>query len=140
MRIKDACTRHVICIPQHQTVRAAARLMQAKYVGALIVVDADADALVPIGILTDSDIVKAVVANHANPDSTAVAEIMTAVVVTCQDESDLKEAIQIMAFHGIRRLPVVDEYGHLTGIVAVDDVYGALVDSLQSLTQAFSPE
>lgn len=140
MRTKDACTRQVISAPRRLTIRSAAQLMQAKLVGALVIVDEVDETVTPIGILTDSDIVKAVVASRADPDTLTVAEIMTAAPITCFEGDDLKEAITIMYLHGIRRLPVVDATGNLTGLIAADDVHGALLAELQALALAFTPD
>lgn len=139
MRIKDACTRQVISASRQQSVRAAAQLMQAKGVSALVVVDTAAETVIPVGILTDSDIVRAVVANRADPDELAVGDAMTPTPVFCIDEDDLRDAIQIMQAYGIQRLPVVNADGNLAGILAAADIHGALLAELQALTNAFDP-
>lgn len=140
MRIKQACTREVICATADQSIREAAELMRAKHVGALVVVEPQQGERIPIGMLTDRDIVVAVVARSVDPDALTVADVMTRDPVTCDEDQDLIDAVELMRLRGVRRLPVVHMGGGVVGLVAVDDVHGALVAQLEALTRAFASE
>jgi CBS domain-containing protein len=89
----------------------------------------DADAgMIPVmdngqllGAVTDRDIAIRVVAEGKDPQSTPVREIASTDIVTVEPDRDLAEALQLMAKHQVRRLPVV-EGGRLVGVLAQADV------------------
>jgi CBS domain-containing protein len=74
-----------------------------------------------LGTVTDRDIALRVVAEGKDPQSTTVGEIASRDIVTVQPEEDLDDALQKMAKHQVRRLPVVED-GRLIGVVAQADV------------------
>jgi CBS domain-containing protein len=74
-----------------------------------------------LGTVTDRDIALRVVAEGKDPQSTTVGEIASKDVVTVQPDESLDDALQKMAKHQVRRLPVV-ENGRLIGVVAQADV------------------
>jgi CBS domain-containing protein len=74
-----------------------------------------------LGTVTDRDIALRIVAEGKDPQSTPVGEIASANVVTVTPDEDLDAALQKMAKHQVRRLPVVED-GRLIGIVAQADV------------------
>ena len=102
-------------------VQAAAR-MRAEHVGDLIVVERQGSAHVPIGILTDRDIVVAVVAKQVPPDSVTVGDAMTRELLTVREDDSLEFALREMRRHGVRRAPVVGSRGELVGVLSIDDV------------------
>ncbi len=112
-----------VMTPSPQTVESgspaveAARLMKQVDAGMIPVVE-DGKLL---GTVTDRDIVLRVIAEGKSPQATTVGEIASTEVVTVKPEQVLDEALELMAHHQIRRLPVVEE-GRLVGIVAQADV------------------
>jgi CBS domain-containing protein len=74
-----------------------------------------------LGTITDRDIALRVVAEGKDPQSTTVGEIASRDIVTIQPDEDLEDALQKMAKHQVRRLPVVED-GRLIGVVAQADV------------------
>lgn len=95
----------------------AARLMRDENVGSLPV--SDEGRLV--GMLTDRDIAVRVVAEGRSPESTTVGEVFSPNPVAARPDQDLDEALQLMAQHQVRRLPVVED-DRLVGILAQADV------------------
>jgi CBS domain-containing protein len=75
-----------------------------------------------IGMVTDRDIVVRAVAKGKNPDGMPVREIFSREVVTVGPDDNLSDALQLMASHQVRRLPVVDQDNRLIGIVSQADV------------------
>jgi CBS domain-containing protein len=75
-----------------------------------------------VGALTDRDIAIRVVAEGKDPASTPVREVASTDVVTVDPEQDLDEALNLMAQHQVRRIPVVEQDGRLVGVVAQADV------------------
>ncbi len=133
MRIEDICTREAISIPPTATLIEAAETMRRCHVGALVVCD---DARVPIGLLTDRDIVVSAIAVGLAIESPRVGDVMTRPVLTCSMSDQLFDAIATMRRNGVRRLPVVDEHGMLAGIVSVQDIWGAVASQLGTLGDA----
>jgi CBS domain-containing protein len=113
--VKNLMTKRVLRIDSQKTVFEAAELMGQKEVGDVIVVDAE----MPVGIVTERDIVRRVVARR-RPVDIKVSEIMSAPLITIGPDASLKEAARAMVNHRIRRLPVLKEH-KLVGIIVVSD-------------------
>ncbi len=133
MTIGELCTRDTFIIRKEDNVVEAAKLMRVFNVGDLIVVTASPKGNTPIGIVTDRDIVVKVVADHTDPQNVTVAEIMSKELVTGSEDDGIYESIERMRTHGIRRLPVVDKEGYLSGILSVDDMLEFLGEEVNSL-------
>ena len=116
--LKQLAIKPVITASARMTIAEAARAMKQKNVGALIVVNAGR----PLGVLTDRDIVLDVVAAGKDPDTVRVSEVMRRRPATLRDDLGLMDAARIFAKTGVRRLPVVDKAGRVSGIVALDDL------------------
>ncbi len=138
MHIADICTRSVAHIDADQSVQAAAELMRKRHVGSLVVIDMPDGERLPVGIVTDRDIVLSVVAPGVDAASLTVGDVMTRSLVTCAENDDLFDAIAAMRRRGVRRLPVLDGHGALAGMVTIDDIYGAIGTYLQELSQALT--
>ena len=101
-----------------ETVTKVASLMKQHDVGSVPV--AESDRLV--GIVTDRDIVLKVVAAGRNPEQTSVSDAMTPNPVCCREDDDLEHALKLMKERQVRRMPIVDGSGRLSGIIAQADV------------------
>jgi CBS domain-containing protein len=75
-----------------------------------------------VGIVTDRDLAIQVVATLCDPRTTTVAEVMTQQLVTCHADDDLQVAMDAMAQHQLRRLPVVDSDYKILGIISQADI------------------
>lgn len=140
MRIADVCTHRVVSTQATVSVRDAAEAMRQHHVGALVVVEKPNGERIPVGIVTDRDIVVAVVATGGNPDKLTLGQIMSKPVATCTEAEGLFAAILTMREHGVRRLPVLNAKGGLAGMVAADDIYSALGTHMADLGQALARE
>lgn len=140
MRIADICTRDVVHIAATASLHDAAETMRDRHVGALVVVHQFDGERIPVGMLTDRDIVLSVIAPGAEIDALSVSDVMNGDVATCAERDDLFDAIRTMRDRGVRRLPVLDAQGNLAGMVAADDIYGALGTHLQELSRALTEE
>ena len=140
MNIGELCNRETIIVQKDENIVEAARLMRRFHVGDLIVVTKNDDSNTPIGIVTDRDIVIEIVANNADPKTVKVVEIMSQELVTGSEEEGIHEIIERMRMHGIRRLPVVDKDGRLSGILSVDDILEFLGEEVDALTGLFYKE
>ena len=138
MNAGDLCNRDVVTIEASASVVEAARLMREHHVGDLVVIEERQDAPVPVGILTDRDIVVSLIARDV-PDlhTLRVFDVLAEEVVTAREDESLADVVKRMRTHGIRRIPVVDEDGVLAGIIAFDDVVdllASMMDDLAALT------
>jgi CBS domain-containing protein len=140
MRISDICTRDAVHIRAAASVREAAEMMRSRHVGALVVVDQPNGERIPVGMVTDRDIVVSVVAAGVDPVSLAVGDVMTRLPATCGEDEDVFEAIETMCDRGVRRLPVVNAKGGLSGMLSTDDIFGALSAHARELSHALTRE
>jgi CBS domain-containing protein len=122
MKLKDLCVLDVAsCTPQ-LTIVEAARLMRQYHTGDLVVLDNGDEEREPVGIITDRDIVVEVLAKGLDPAKTTVRETMSTQLVVASASEDYAEALQRMATHGVRRVPVIDDERCVVGIVTLDDM------------------
>ncbi len=112
-----------ITIRPERSVREAVALLARHNIGVLIVVN---EANVPVGIISERDIVREAARNEQVFGRT-VGEIMTRDVITGVPEDDLASVANVMTEKRIRHVPVVDK-GRLVGIVSIGDVVKAQRD------------
>jgi CBS domain-containing protein len=115
--VRDAMTENPCSIGTSASVVEAARVMREEDIGSLPITDDEK----LVGIITDRDITTRVVAEAADPKVTPVGEVFSRDLISVEPDNDLEEALQLMARHQVRRLPVV-ENGRLVGIVAQADI------------------
>lgn len=140
MSIGDLCNRDVAFARRDTTAQAAAKLMRHYHVGSLIVIDDSGGKRVPVGIVTDRDIVLEIYALDLDPKVITVGDIMNPELFTVPETFGVMETTQLMRMKGVRRIPIVDSEGGLAGIVTVDDVLEVLADELNELARTVSHE
>ena len=92
----------------------AAKIMDRKSIGSVLVEENNK----VVGIMTERDILRKIVAKGIDPNKTTVREIMNSPLITADADTSIEEASDIMAKHGIRRL-VVTEDNKIAGIITV---------------------
>ena len=135
MALVDVCTRHVNRISPDATARQAACLMRDKHIGALVVVVSEGGRDVPVGIVTDRDLVTKALTAKDDPGHVTVRQAMTEHPTTARETDDVLETARVMEQASVRRLPLVDASGSLTGIVSVGDLYRLLAEELATLSR-----
>ena len=120
-KVEDVMTERPRALRPETTVMEAARAMETEDVGALPVVE-DGGRLA--GIVTDRDLALRVLGDDLD-HSTSVARVVSTELVTVSGSDSLEHAMQLMADHQIRRLPVVGDEDRLIGMVAVADISAA---------------
>jgi CBS domain-containing protein len=118
MFLKRITKKKVVTVSPNDTIVKAAQLMDKKNVGSVVVVGNNK----PVGILTDRDIAIRAVAKGIDVNLTLVKDVMTKEVITGKDGQRAAELAKLMHDHGIRRIPIVDKKGKLTGIITLDDL------------------
>ena len=131
----EICSRDVVYATRDTTVQAAAKLMRRFHVGTVVVADDVGGRRIPVGIVTDRDVVVEVNAVDLNPNVITVGDIMTPGLVTVREEEGALEAIEIMRSKRVRRLPVVDRAGGLVGIISIDDLLEVLAEEMTGMAR-----
>jgi CBS domain-containing protein len=122
MTVRAICSQEVITVQRDATVLHAAMLMRQYHVGDVVVVKKLKDKIVPVGIVTDRDLVIEVVATELDCNVITVGDIMVTSLTVVKDSASVLEALHLMTNKGVRRLPVIDSSGNLIGIVTLDDL------------------
>ncbi|HPL63981.1 MAG: CBS domain-containing protein [Syntrophales bacterium] len=140
MPIGDICNRDVVVVRRKENIIEAARLMRSYHVGDVVVVEDMNGNVMPVGILTDRDIVVELIAKEVPLDSVFVEDIMTLNPVTARSDSGVWDTIQCMRTYGIRRIIVTDERGALIGILSIDDLLDLLAGELTDVIRIVNAE
>jgi CBS domain-containing protein len=127
------CVHNVVTVTRETAIAEAAKLMRKHHIGALVVVEQSREGPVPVGVVTDRDIVIEIVGAGLSPETVKVSEILQRPVVTVQQEAGYAEAVRSMSVNGVRRMPVVDANGALVGIITIDDILHQLAGPLLAL-------
>ena len=118
LRIENVMVSDVITVEAETTVRQAVDLMNKHEIGCLIVVDEEEK---PVGILTERDLLRRVLAKRKDPVRVKVSQVMSKPLVTGTPHMDLEAAARLMFNKKIKKLPVV-ENGQLVGLVTLTDM------------------
>ena len=110
----------VCCLPNDMVVNVA-ELMNSGNIGSIPVIENEQTKKL-IGIVTDRDLALKIVAKGLDAKSTKVEAVMTRKMITCRADDDLLKALDAMAEHQLRRIPVVDADHKIVGIIAQADV------------------
>lgn len=119
MKVREIMTENVHCCRPQTSVAVAAQIMCENDCGALPVLGEDGRV---IGLITDRDITTVIGTTPIRASEIAVGEAMSKVVIACRPEDHVKLALNQMVKAQVRRLPVVNQYGDLLGILSIGDV------------------
>ncbi len=133
--LTDIANTIVAVVEPETTALQTAQLMRRHHVGALVVVDAK-EKTRPIGIVTDRDLVLAVMAEGLDPAVFTASDIMSGDLVVARADLDLQDGVALMHERKVRRLVVVDDSGRLRGIMTLEDVLEALSGELGALVSS----
>jgi len=137
VQVGEFCNREVVVAGREITVADAAKLMRRHHVGDIVIVENEEGPPVPVGILTDRDIVVELLANDVDVRILTLGEVMTFDLITVREDEDIFRALKQMKNHGVRRIPVVDGQRKLAGILAVDDLIELIAEQLGDLITLF---
>jgi predicted transcriptional regulator len=140
MLVSEFCNREVVIVDRATTILEAAKLMRSEHVGDVVVTDQRDGRPVPVGILTDRDIVVELLAEEIALDKVSVGDAMSFELLSVKEQDGLHETIEMMSRRGVRRLPVVDDAGALVGIVTVDDLMELIAEQLSRLVRLVGNE
>ncbi len=135
MPIGEICNREVVIVRKEDSILEAAKLMREYHVGDVVVVDDREGRIIPLGILTDRDIVVELIAKEVPLDSVSVQDVMSEDLISASENRGVWDTIQCMRARGIRRIVVVDDGGGLVGILSIDDLLELLSGELSDLAK-----
>ena len=129
--VEDVMSSPVVTVQEDNTVEKVAKLMDEYSIGSVVVVR-DKDE--PVGVITERDIVRKVVAKDRKPSEVRAAEIMSTPLFTIEPDKDVKEAARTMGRYDIRRLIVMHK-GRMVGIVSSRDILQAVPSLLDLMIE-----
>lgn len=137
MKVRDFCSKNVVTVEPLASLREASILMRNHHVGTLVVVEQGEGGALPKGIITDRDMIVAVIAvPGARPEGIRVCDAMSTRLAVAHEDDGVFEAAQTMAERGVRRLPVLGADGTLRGIVSADDIQRVVSTEMANLAAA----
>ena len=135
--VKDIMTQNPVTIDSERTVREAAVAMGRSGVGCVLVTTKKDDHEKVIGIVTERDLVRKVLAEEDGGSELSVKSVMSSPLIVVNPDATIEEAAKVMERNGVRRLPVVDQEG-LAGVVTVSDLAKALAKQLEYSDAVFN--
>jgi CBS domain-containing protein len=122
---------HVYQVTPSATVLDATRAMNEHRVGGLVVVQ---DGRM-VGMFTERDVLRRVVAEQRSPAAVTVREAMTTDVICCDPATTVDEASRIMRDRRVRHLPICDPGGRVVGLVSIGDINAFHADVQEATIQ-----
>jgi len=135
MTVGEICNHEVVVIQRDSSVQEAARLMRQHHVGALVIVDKLDGHVVPVGIITDRDLVVEVMATELDKKTITVGDIMVQELFSIKENTAVHDAVNFMRRKTIRRLPIINDAGELVGIITTDDIMEILSEEMLDLVK-----
>lgn len=135
MNLGSICNREVLIATSAETLREAGRSMIEHNLGSVVVCEDRDGARRPIGILTDRDLMVALISAGRTAERIAIGDAMTRDPLVLHDDEGIEDAAERLRAHAVRRAPVVDAAGALVGIVAIDDLVDLLAEELDGISR-----
>jgi CBS domain-containing protein len=139
MNAGSVCKRGVVTVTPTDDLITAAHVMREKHVGYLIVSEESQSRRV-VGVLTDRDIVVAVLAQEVDARTLKVGDVMTRDPLVIDEGQSIESVLRHMREAGVRRVPVVDRSGALTGVLSIDDVLEQIAEQLINIAGSIRNE
>lgn len=131
MLVKDVMSSPAITVPEDAAVDKTAQLMDESRIGSIIVTNKDGKAL---GIITESDLVRRVLAKNLTPSKLTAKEVMSTPLITVEPDETLTETARRMSKLDVRRLGVIYR-GDLVGIISSKDILAVTPELLENMKE-----
>lgn len=135
MNIGEVCSREVYIVNAGEPLLQAVHEMRRRNVGCVVVVEQRGAVVVPIGIVTDRDIVRILPEHPAGIRGVPVGDVMTRHPLTLREDESIVDGMSRMKLRSVRRAPVVGDTGELVGVVSTDDLLGVVAEQLGALAR-----
>lgn len=119
MQCQDVMKSEIETFREEDPVLTIARRMREVNIGFVPICDDDGH---PVGALTDRDIALRVCGEDRLASATSAGAVMTREIITCRDTDPLEAAEELMARYHKSRMMIVDEHGHLVGVISLSDI------------------
>ena len=113
-KVSSHMSTSVLKLADFTSMTMACSIMQKDKKDEIIVMDKNS---IPIGIVTDQDILKKIGEAHANPNKTRLDDIMTFPLITIKHTDTLRDALKMMTYNNLKKIPVVGKDGKIIGII-----------------------
>ena len=140
MFIGEICNRNVIIATRNTSVTELAQLMREHHVGSIVIVEQQNECNIPVGIITDRDLVIELVSKDVDIQSITAGDIMSSELVTVRESNHVYDTLKLMRGKGIRRIPVVNDENVLIGILTVDDLLDVVISELDDIVNIVAIE
>jgi CBS domain-containing protein len=133
MNVGELCSRDAVTASANAPLMEVARLMRDQHVGVVVVTKTPIDEPVAAGIISDRDMVRALLKHPQGLTAVRAEDVMTHDPLVLSEEDSVDEAIRRMRARGVRRAPVVTSHGMLVGLVSTDDLFAQVARELVDL-------
>lgn len=131
MLVKDVMSSPVVTIDENSPAKEVAELMTKHRLGSIIVTSEDGK---PLGIITERDLVRRILAKNARPDSFKAKEVMTSPLITVEPDEKINRVARKMSRLNIRRLGVIYK-GKLVGVLSSKDVLAVMPELIEIIQE-----
>jgi CBS domain-containing protein len=138
MPISECCTVDAVCCAPDTAIADVAALMRKHHVGDVVVVRQEGALRIPVGIVTDRDIVLETIALQVDATAFSAGDLMSSPLVAVGFDSGFIQTLRLMRGNLVRRLPVIAQDGSLFGIVSADDIVKLLALEISLITEVRS--
>ncbi len=135
MNIGEICSREVYIVNAGEPLLQAVHEMRKRNVGCVVVVEQRGALVVPVGIVTDRDVVRLLPERPDGIRDTRVGDAMTPDPLTLREDESIVDGMSRLRQRGVRRAPVIAGTGDLVGVVTIDDLLGVVAEQLGSLAR-----
>lgn len=135
MAIQDICSKSVVTVERDEKIKKVAELMRRHHVGSIIVTEIRRGKCIPVGMVTDRDIVVEIVAKGVDVEQVTAEDIMSRDLTAVKNSTGIFDVLKTMRRSGVGRAPVVDSRGDLVGLISTDDFVGMLADELNQVSK-----
>jgi CBS domain-containing protein len=140
MSVGEFCNREVVVADKNTSLVEIAQLMREHHVGCIVITEHQVENKIPIGIITDRDIVLEIVAPRLDLEAVAVGDVMSSDLLLAREVDGLWETLKRMRSRGVRRVPVINDEQVLVGILTVDDILEILANEFSELVTLMNKE
>ena len=134
--VTEYMDKDVLILSEHTQTREAARMLRHYETDDIIVTD---DKKLPVGIVTDEDILNKVSDASVYAEATQLKDVMSAPLITINEKSTLQDALHKMRDNNIRKLPVISKKNQIMGIIFQSTIANAIRNATSTAPRLLSP-
>ncbi len=140
MFIGEICNRNVIIATRETSILELAQLMREHHVGSIIITEQQNACNIPVGIITDRDLVIELLSKDIDTKSVSAGDVMSTDLTSVRESNHVYDTLKLMRGKGIRRMPVVNDENVLVGILTVDDLLDVVISELDDIVNIVAIE